>query len=83
MVTVLFYVINVCKYVDTEKKTSKMKSGKDVVPLRLISETKNSTSKTEVSRIIDLINPILVEGVIPAEELSTIVNYPMQENEMF
>ena len=82
MVTVLFYVINVCKYVDTEKKTSKMKSGKDVVPLRLISETKNSTSKTEVSMIIDLINPILV-GVIPAEELSTIVNYTMQENEMF
>ena len=76
--TVLFYVINVCKYVDIEKKISKMKSGKDVVPLRLISEMK----KSETSRITDLINPIIVELVIPVEELSTIVNYTMQENEM-
>ena len=67
-----------CKYVDIEKKISKMKSGKDVVPLRLISEMK----KSETSRITDLINPIIVELVIPAEELSTIVNYTMQENEM-
>ena len=59
-----------------------MKSGKDVAPLRLISEMKKSTSKTETSRITDLINPIIVELVIPAEELSTIVNYTMQENEM-
>ena len=76
--TVLFYVINVCKYVDIEKKISKMKSGKDVVPLRLISEIKKSTCKTEVSRITDLINPIIVELVIPAGELCTIVNYTMQ-----
>ena len=76
--TVLFYVINVCKYVDIEKKISKMKSGKDVVLLRLISEMKES----ETSRITDLINPIIVELVIPVEELSTIVNYTMQENEM-
>ena len=67
-----------CKYVDIEKKISEMKSGKDVVPLRLISEMK----KSETSRITDLINPIIVELVIPAEELSTIVNYTMQENEM-
>ena len=67
-----------CKYVDIEKKISKMKSGKDVVPLRLISEMK----KSETSRITDLINPIIVELVIPVEELSTIVNYTMQENEM-
>ena len=72
--TVLFYVINVCKYVDIEKKISKMKSGKDVVPLRLISEMK----KSETSRITDLINPIIVELVIPAGELCTIVNYTMQ-----
>ena len=67
-----------CKYVDIEKKISKMKSGKDVVLLRLISEMKES----ETSRITDLINPIIVELVIPVEELSTIVNYTMQENEM-
>ena len=67
-----------CKYVDIEKKISKMKSGKDVVPLRLISEMK----KSETSRITDLINPIIVELVIPVEELSTTVNYTMQENEM-
>ena len=67
-----------CKYVDIEKKISKMKSGKDVVLLRLISEMKES----ETSRITDLINPIIVELVIPVEELSTIVNYSMQENEM-
>ena len=67
-----------CKYVDIEKKISKMKSGKDVVLLRLISEMKES----ETSRITDLINPIIVELVIPAEELSTVVNYTMQENEM-
>ena len=67
-----------CKYVDIEKKISKMKSGKDVVPLRLISEMK----KSETSRITDLINPIIVELVIPVEELSTIVNYTMQENKM-
>ena len=67
-----------CKYVDIEKKISKMKSGKDVVPLRLISEMR----KSETSRITDLINPIIVELVIPVEELSTIVNYTMQENKM-
>lgn len=54
---------------------SKIKNGKAAGLLGLVPETVKMTGETGVDTITDLINQIIVEGVLPAEwELSTITN---------
>ena len=54
---------------------SKIKNGKAAGLLGLVPEIVKMTGETGVGTITDLINQIIVEGVLPTEwELSTITN---------
>ena len=57
------------------KSISKMRNGKAAGPSGVLSEMVKATGKAGVGMITDLLNQIIIEGVIPAEwKLSTVVN---------
>ena len=55
---------------------NKMKNGKAAAPPGVVSEMAKAAGETGVDMSTDIVNQLLVEGVIPAEwELCTIVNF--------
>ena len=57
------------------KSISKMRNGKAAGPSGVLSEMVKATGKAGVGMITDLLNQIIIEGVIPAEwKLRTVIN---------